>query len=602
MGRSAQRHCRKEYASRRPLLFHNAKFDLAVSEAHMDLPPPSWDRVHDTLFLLYLNNPRQKTFSLKPSAELLLGWEPEERDAVEDWLVENQPIPGVRITRGFGKNGAGKYIAYAPAELVGAYANGDTDRTEGLFTHLWESIQLRGMNDAYNRERQVLMILLDMEKQGVPVDYTRLERDVEQYNGVRDKLTDWVQKRLKQPSDFNLDSDAQLLQALLDSGKVDEGKLLRTDKDNLSASKASLAGAMNDRVLQEVLAYRSELSTCLGTFMENYLYTARQSGGYIYTDWNQCRQDRSGAKGIVGTSTGRLSSTPNFQNISNQFPPHFKHLAQARGYEKSDVRALPKAPFDLPELPLVRSYIVPYDGEVLVDRDYSQQELRILGHYAGGSLAEAYAENPWLDIHSWARDEINAMLRAGFERRPIKDIGFGLIYGMGLGLLAIKAGTDVKTAKQLKGAYLEVAPGLKELYADMKQRRKDHEPIYTWGGREYYCEEGKMVNGRFMEFDYKMVNILIQGSAAECTKQAFINYYARKPPEHRLLLTVHDQLTGSVPRRDLADAQECMREAMEDVDFDVPMLSEGDYSFENWAKTSLKPYDRGGKILYTAGT
>lgn len=596
----------KVWNSRAPLLFQNAKFDLAVADAHFDLPPPKWDRVHDTLFLLFLDDPRQSSFSLKPAAERLLNWPPEEQDAVANWLVEHQPIPGVKITRGKGKHNAGKYIAYAPGDLVGKYANGDTERTEAIFAFLYKSIKDRGMLGSYDRERRVLPVLLDIEKPGVQTDYKRLGHDVDLYQEVREKVKAWVFKRLKRPvDDFNINSGAQLLEALVVAGKVDPNQLLLTDTGNQSASKESLSGAMTDRLLQEMLAYLSELSTCLDTFMLNYYYTASMLSSHrIYTDWNQVRQDRQGgmAKGIVGTSTGRLSSTPNFQNISNMFPPHFKHLLDPKQFKtdaeyKKAVAALVKCPFDLPPLPMVRSYIIPFEGEIFIDRDYSQQELRILSHYEQGPLFDAYMENNWLDVHTWAKDEINALLSANFDRRPVKDIGFGLIYGMGVGKLAYKAGSTVDVAKQLKKAYLTIAPGLNDLYKDMRRRARDDEPIYTWGGREYYCEDPKLVDGRLRTFDYKMVNLLIQGSAADCTKEAFIRYHETKPPGHRLVLNVHDQLTSSIPRSELEEGMECMRVAMESVEFDVPMLTEGSWSDTTWSKTDLIDYDKKGVRL-----
>jgi len=172
------------------------------------------------------------------------------------------------------------------------------------------------------------------------------------------------------------------------------------------------------------------------------------------------------------------------------------------------------------------------------------------------------------------------------------------VYGLGIGGLAERMKTDVKTAKLLKKTYMSVAPGIEDLYKSMRKIARDEEAIYTWGGREYYCEEPKMIKGRLRKFDYKMVNLLIQGSAADCTKEAFIRYHEMKPSNHRLILQVHDQLTASVPKKEMAEGMEIMREAMESVEFDIPMLSEGDWSDTNWDKSSLIPYDKKGKIVY----
>ena len=80
----------------RELLFHNAKFDLDVAETHLGLPLPPWERVHDTLYLLFLHNPHALSLSLKPASESLLGMPPEEQDAVKAWLLAQGIIKSLK--------------------------------------------------------------------------------------------------------------------------------------------------------------------------------------------------------------------------------------------------------------------------------------------------------------------------------------------------------------------------------------------------------------------------------------------------------------------------------------------------------------------------
>jgi DNA polymerase I-like protein with 3'-5' exonuclease and polymerase domains len=240
---------------------------------------------------------------------------------------------------------------------------------------------------------------------------------------------------------------------------------------------------------------------------------------------------------------------------------------------------------------------VPFKGEVFIDRDYSQQEPRILAHFDGGQLLDKYLENPWVDFHDYAKTELEHV-GLYYERKPVKDINLGLIYGMGIGKMAEKTGLPVDETKVLKGSVLALYPGLKEMQRDMKQRMIHNEPIRTWGGREYYCEEAKIVQGRMRTFDYKMVNTLIQGSAADCTKEAIIRFHQaiwrlKKVGIWKIVLQVHDQLTVSVPKKDVAQAMEVLRECMESIEFDVPMLSEGCVSDTNWDE--LKDYDVKGR-------
>jgi DNA polymerase I-like protein with 3'-5' exonuclease and polymerase domains len=166
---------------------------------------------------------------------------------------------------------------------------------------------------------------------------------------------------------------------------------------------------------------------------------------------------------------------------------------------------------------------------------------------------------------------------------------------MGVGKLAMRNDMSVDESSELKKAILLLYPGLKQMYQDMKVRAKNKEPIRTWGGREYFCEEPKLVDGRIREFDYKLVNVLIQGSAADCTKEALIRYHAVKDPSAKIVLNVHDQVTASVPKKIMKSEMEVLRISMESVEFDVSILSEGAISSTNWDE--LQDYDKRGKVL-----
>lgn len=578
----------KAYANKDGILCQNGKFDVDVAEVHMGLPIPKWSDIHDTMFLLFLDDPHQKELGLKPSATRLLGLPESERDEVVEWLLENQPVPGIKISKSkTSEFYAMKYLPYAPGDLVGTYANGDTERTESIFNLLWIKTNDRNMLNSYDRERQLMPILLDMERRGLPVDLVRLRKDVATYMDWQSRIDTWLIRTLKADADINLDSGDQLVAAMIASGKVDPDKMLRTPTGKFQTNKDALLVGVTDKVLLGMLRYRASLKTCVGTFMSSWLKMAEATGGTIHTTWNQIRSTDAGS---AGTRTGRLSATW-FMNIPKEFIPIWAHDEP----DKTKAKKLPKCPLkDLPPLPKVRSYIVPFEGDVFIDRDYSQQEPRILAHFDGGSLMDKYNENPWIDFHDYAKAELEKMGKF-YDRKPVKNTNLGLIYGMGVGKLAEKNDMPVDEASELKKAILKLYPGLKQMYTDMRTRSRNKEPIRTWGGREYYCEEPKLINGRVCEFDYKLVNVLIQGSAADCTKTAIIKFESMKKPGWKLLLNVHDQLTISVPKKERVEAMEVLREAMESVSFDVPMLSEGSMSETNW--DDLKDYDKKGKVL-----
>jgi DNA polymerase I-like protein with 3'-5' exonuclease and polymerase domains len=605
----ARRAVGEAYDSGRPILMHHVKFDAEVAAVHLDLPFLPWDRYHDTMPALFLKDPYASTYALKPSADRLLGWKQEERDAVEDWLMKNQPLASRGIKLSTSKDSdfyVGAYIAFAPAELVAEYAEGDTDRTHGLGAKVLPELERRGMTGAYDRERRLLPVIWEMENQGVRVDVEALARDEHGVSMVLSKIDQWLAKRLRVRGEINWNSPDQLGAALVRAGVAE---LNKTSKGKWEVNKDALAAGIKDRQILHVLKRRAQLSTVLKTFIRPWLETASASGGFIYTDWYTTRRDKG--KGTGGAKTGRAQSSPNFQNMAKEFEPLFRHEVTAewaREHEVTDDEAaklkasLPDAPFLLPPAPNVRAYVLPWgEDDVLIDRDYSQQEPRILAHFeqaveGGGRLLEAYLANPWIDFHDDAKAKLEAAGRH-YKRKVVKGFNLGIMYGMGVGLMAERSGLEVNEARQVRNAIYGIYPGLKEMYREMERRAKAKEPIVTWGGREIFCEEPKVIDGKIVHFDYKMVNTLIQGSAADCTKEAMIRIHNAKPKWMKLLLSIHDEMVASVPRAKAREGMELLRSCMESIEFDVAMLSEGTWSDESFG--ALQPYDKKGQLVAT---
>lgn len=197
---------------------------------------------------------------------------------------------------------------------------------------------------------------------------------------------------------------------------------------------------------------------------------------------------------------------------------------------------------------------------------------------------QAYLDNPRMDVHTLAAKLVTEILGVPCDtpallkqwRTRMKTVGFGLLYGMGLGALAERLNVDVKTAQRIKKAYLDVFPRLKTVQDELKTRGQAGLPMRTWGGREYLCEPPKFIEsrGRVCTFEYKLFNYLIQGSSADCTKEAIIRYDDMKQ-DGRFLVTVHDEINISVPAKVAKKEMELLRDVMASVEFDVPMISEG---------------------------
>lgn len=546
------------------VLFFNGKFDVDVGETHLGLPRLPATDVHDAMFIMFLRDPHARALDLKGLAERFLNEPPTERDELKEWILANVRVDGKKVK----PSEWGAYISQAPGDLAGRYANGDTKRTYDLFKDSWDYvINEHDMLGAYQREQKVMPIFLDNERVGIRVDVKRLRKDVKIYQAALQAADDWLRKRLK--ADISLDNDGQVLEALLRAGVVVEEDLKLTATGKFSISKANLTPDLyRDPRVAAAFGYRNRLTTCLKMFMLPWLAQAELRGdGRISTNWNQVR----GAQG--GTRTGRPSTRdPNFLNIS-------KTWGVDDGYEHP-------AFLSVLELPLVRRYLLPDEGEQWLHRDYNGQELRLLAHFEDGPLLEAYQQNPWLDVHQHVSDLIEEKTGKRFARKNVKIANFRIIYGGGAQATAGGIGCSMEEAKDLLRAHSSALPsvnGRGGLAEACKRLGKAGDCLYTWGGRAYYVEPPAFNKkfGREMTFEYKLLNYLCQGSAADVTKQAMINYNDHPKRRGRFLVQVYDEMnssSGPDPKAEMA----VLRESMEMVsdDLDVAMLSEG-----KWGKT-----------------
>ncbi|HEX2239264.1 MAG TPA: DNA polymerase [Gammaproteobacteria bacterium] len=555
------------------LLFHNAPFDISVAVEKLDLPMLPWHRVHDTQLLLFLYDPHAKELSLKPAAEKLLGWAPEERDEVHEWIYANRKVLiaeyGGNITRAKkGDNSPSAWIAYAPATLVGRYAVGDVERTLALFRFLYPLIVGAGMYDAYERERRVMPILLENERVGLRADVLRLSQDIPVYRGALHQVESAMRHYLDAP-ELNFDNDKDVAAAFEATGAVKEDMWVKTAKsEQLSISKDNLPPeAFVDPLLASAFGYRNRLVTSLKMFMEPWLEKAVPNGSYIHTKWNQVRNPRG------GTRTGRPSMTdPNLLNVSKTWD------------DRTDGYVHPTL-LNLPELPLTREYILPDGDEVWVHRDFDGQELRIFAHFECGELMQMYLQDPMLDPHGWVKQRIIDLVQRDLERTQVKTLNFQSMYGGGIQAIQTKLRCSAKEAKEFKAFHDQALPGRKILSEEIQRIVRRGDPIRTWGGRQYYVEPPSYSekHRRRMTWEYKLINYLIQGSAADVTKEAIARWHEQGGPSNgsRFLLTVYDEINLSAPRNRAKESMAFLRSIMDGMELDVPMRSSGKIG-ERW--------------------
>ena len=549
------------YFSDGELLFHNGKFDLDVAQTHFNLAVPDWQRIHDTMFLLFLSEPHAESLSLKPSAERLLGLPPGERDAVRDWLVEHGVIGATE--------NPGAFIARAPGDLVGRYAIGDVDRTLGLYKLLLPRVKKEAMFDAYCRERQLLPILLKNEADGIRADVKALERDLGLYGKAHADVAAWLRKQLKAPG-LNLEADADVAKALSKAKIVEEFPKTPTGRDSVSKKNLTKKFFAEPDVWLGMYYYNA-LSTVLSMSIKPWLEQAQASGGKIFTEWNQVRTSH-GNDGFKGARSGRITCS-RFQNITKSFLDR----GDEYGIEgDARIRGLLK----LPELPLVRKYLLPDVGDRWVHRDYNQQELRLVAHYEDGALAEQYRRDPKTDVHTFVKSLMDAATGKDFSRRAVKVVNFQTVYGGGAPALMRSLGIDPQAAAELRAAWKRALPDVVTLDRDLKTLFYEGEHIRTIGGRVYHCKPPTIAKsgprkGQVVTYEYTALNYLIQPSGADVTKEAIIRYHAHPKRDSRMLVTVHDEINISAPKSKWKEQDAILRECMESIELLVPWRTEG---------------------------
>jgi DNA polymerase I-like protein with 3'-5' exonuclease and polymerase domains len=544
------------------LLFHRANFDLDVAETYLDLKPPPWDRVHDTLFTLFLRDPHSPDLKLKPSAERYLGMEPVEQDAVREWLIQHKVIP-----RDATAEMAARNIWRTPASVVGPYARGDTDRTLALHQKLHPQLDA-GERVAYDRERKLMLHLFQNERQGLRVDLPKLEADLVFYEMVLATVEADLRKALKAPS-LEFDKLQEVGDALAKTkivtnwvwtkGGANRKPQRSMAKDNLGPER------FNSPSVAAKLGYRTRLHTVLANSMRPWYDQAIESGGFIYTQWNQVRRHDEERKESRGARTGRVTAS-RFLNVSKNW------LNKGDGFIQ---------PEDLPPLPLVRKYVLPDPGEVWDHEDWKQQEFRIAAHYEDGELAEKYRTDPEFDIHVDMRRalrEVGYPELADVDRVIIKNFNHGILYFEGIDLLMVKTKMARDDVIELRQAMKSAHPDLEELKREVIYKGKCGEYIRTWGGRRYFCEPPAVAKkgprkGEEVTFEYKMFSYLIQGSAADAVKEALCRYFDTRR-DSRLLNTVYDEINISAPPKAVEREDKNLKRCMEGLEFDVPMPTE----------------------------
>jgi len=435
---------------------------------------------------------------------------------------------------GYGKNEAGLSEAAAewgidpksemyklPSLNVGSYAERDAEATFGLWQEMKKEIISQDLQSIMELETDLFPCLVDIRFKGVRVDveaaHTLKKSLVEEERAI---LTEIEKETNVRPQIWAARSIAEVFENL----KIPFERTEKTDAPSFTKNFLQ----EHEHPVVNLIAKAREVNKAHTTFIDSIL--KYEHNGRIHAEINQLRN----AGG--GTVTGRFSyQNPNLQQI----PARNKDLG-----------------------PKIRALFIPEEGCKWGCFDYSQQEPRLVVHYAAlyklpsvYDVVDAYNDNPNSDFHQTVAD------MAEIKRTQAKTINLGLFYGMGKNKLQAELGVSKEKANELFNTYHGKVPFVKQLMEKASNRAQDRGQIRTLLGRlcRFHLwepnsfgmhkamthEDALQEHGPGIKraYTYKALNKLIQGSAADMTKKAMLDLHNEGIVPH---IQIHDELCVSI--------------------------------------------------------
>lgn len=408
-----------------------------------------------------------------------------------------------------------------PAMEVGTYAEKDAELTLELWQVFKKEIIHQDVESIFNLETDLFPCLVDMRFLGVRVDVERahkLKQDLQYQENL-------LLSQIKKESNIEVQIwAARSIAKVFDKLKLPYDRTVKTQAP--SFTKNFLQEHPHPVVKQ--IAQAREINKAHTTFIDTII--KYEHNERIHAEINQIRSDAG------GTVTGRFSyNNPNLQ----QLPARNKDLG-----------------------PMIRSLFLPEEGCHWGCFDYSQQEPRLVVHYAAlhkfptvYDVVEEYENDSSTDFHRTVAD------MAKIPRSQAKVINLGLFYGMGKAKLQAELGVSKDKAAELFDQYHAKVPFVKQLMNAASNRAQERGQIRTllgrlcrfhlWEPNSFGMHKAMLHEDALREhgpgirraYTYKALNKLIQGSAADMTKKAMLDLYKEGILAH---IQIHDELDLSV--------------------------------------------------------
>jgi DNA polymerase I-like protein with 3'-5' exonuclease and polymerase domains len=506
-------------------IFHNASYDvgwLLVNGFEIN------GNIVDTMIAAAIVNENRFSFSLNSCAKDYLG------------EIKNETFLNEKAKE-WGIDAKGE-LWRLPAGYVGFYAEQDAGLTLRLWQRLKSEITKQSLNDVWDMEMELLPILIDMRRTGIRIDEEKASQLKKEFKIKETELLSKIKK------ETTIDVDiwaARSVAQVFDRLGVDYPRTPKSDEPSFTQNW--LVNCSNP--IAQLIRQAREINKFHSTFIDSIQRYVHK--GRIHSEINQLRSDQG------GTVSGRLSySNPNLQQIP------------ARNKEFGDK---------------IRSLFLPEEGRQWGSFDYSQQEPRLVAHYAASVNANFTGADDFIKSYQNEEADFHQLVAdmAGISRTQAKTINLGLFYGMGKAKLSKELGIDKDNAERLLIKYNDRVPFVKKLANEVTNSASKYGFIRTIRGRKcrfdmwepatfgmnkaMQYEEAKAIYGNNIRraFTYKALNRLIQGSAADQTKQAMIDCYKAG---YKPMLQIHDELCFSVnSEEDIKPIKQKMETAIENL-------------------------------------
>ena len=509
-----------------PIVCHNIAFEAKWFEIHSRWSIP-WQRAHDTMIMSQIIDPIGSAALKKLTAQYVDGKAAALQTHLDNSLHENGWTWGTVP------------VNFEPYWAYGAL---DPVLTMRLFEQFWEKCGTGGIySTPYEIEMATRKIATRMELNGARVDLDYSQKKFDELTSYGESVRKWGFDTYG----GSITSNIQLVRIFEKLGaEITE----TTPSGQKSASKDQIKMLLRDgspevQQLADVVLKQRKADKLANTYFKNFL--------------------EGNINGIVHPSIRTLAARTGRMSIT-----------------QPALQTLPSG-----DATVRRAFIPKDDEHLIISSDLDQVEFRLTANLSQDqdlinlfNEADRTGGDVFTEIMRQVYQDPTAQ-KSDNRRKLIKGVVYGKLYGAGVTTMALTAGVSDAQMKSVVDAFDQNYPGVRYMAqaiedAGMKRLRSEGVGyVKTKTGRRLPCDDDRV---------YSLTNYLIQASAAEIFKQNLIKLDQADLTEY-LIVPVHDEIVLNVPKNNVEEIMQTVRECMTTTEgWDVPLTAGVDGPFENW--------------------